>query len=120
MPRSEAITCGSGGVIVTNSDGLNGTTDFYLEIAGIHLHDGKVYRNGEQLNEPYVIHSSGDYTPYRDEFPSAPRQGQVTPEWPAVMREHLNKDGELVGIGSLQVHGQGSAHPQRGVTAIDP
>ncbi len=26
----------------------------------------------------------------------------------------------LVGIGSLQVHGQGSAHPQRGVTAIDP
>ncbi len=26
----------------------------------------------------------------------------------------------LVGIGSLHVHGQGSAHPQRGVTAIDP
>ncbi len=26
----------------------------------------------------------------------------------------------LVGIGSLSVHGQGSAHPQRGVTAIDP
>lgn len=26
----------------------------------------------------------------------------------------------LVGIGSLDVHGQGSAHPQRGVTAIDP
>lgn len=26
----------------------------------------------------------------------------------------------LVGIGSIHVHGQGSAHPQRGVTAIDP
>ncbi len=26
----------------------------------------------------------------------------------------------LVGIGSLRVHGQGSAHPQHGVTAIDP
>ncbi|MFT7837734.1 hypothetical protein Q5530_16490 [Saccharothrix sp. BKS2] len=26
----------------------------------------------------------------------------------------------LVGIGSLRVHGQGSAHPQRGVTAIEP
>ncbi|MCC8245029.1 pilus assembly protein TadG-related protein [Saccharothrix luteola] len=26
----------------------------------------------------------------------------------------------LVGIGALQVHGQGSAHPQRGVTEIDP
>jgi signal peptidase I len=23
----------------------------------IHLHDGKVYRNGEALNEPYVHHS---------------------------------------------------------------
>jgi signal peptidase I len=62
----------------------------------IHLHEGKVYRNGEELNEPYVIHSAGDYNPYRDEFPSAPRLGQVTSEWPAVMREHLNKDGELV------------------------
>jgi len=62
----------------------------------IHLHDGKVYRNGEELNEPYVIHSIGDYNPYRDQFPSAPQQGQVTPEWPAVMREHINKDGELV------------------------
>ncbi|WP_301328682.1 hypothetical protein [Goodfellowiella coeruleoviolacea] len=26
----------------------------------------------------------------------------------------------LVGIASLSVHGAGSAHPQRGVTAIDP
>jgi len=26
----------------------------------------------------------------------------------------------LVGIGSLQVHGRGSAHPQHGVSAIDP
>jgi hypothetical protein len=26
----------------------------------------------------------------------------------------------LIGIGSLQVHGQGSAHPQPGVTAIEP
>ncbi|MFC6091589.1 hypothetical protein [Saccharothrix lopnurensis] len=26
----------------------------------------------------------------------------------------------LVGIGSLRVHGRGSAHPQRGVTAIEP
>ncbi|SFK89155.1 hypothetical protein SAMN05421835_14212 [Amycolatopsis sacchari] len=26
----------------------------------------------------------------------------------------------LVGINSLSVHGQGSAHPQRGITAIEP
>src|SRR5438552_12103400 len=24
----------------------------------IHLHEGRVYRNGEELNEPYVIHSA--------------------------------------------------------------
>src|SRR5438309_6630975 len=29
----------------------------------IHLRDGAVYRNGEKLNEPYVIHSSGEYNP---------------------------------------------------------
>jgi len=38
----------------------------------IHLRDGAVYRNGEQLVEPYVIHSSGDYNPYRDQFPAVP------------------------------------------------
>jgi signal peptidase I len=63
----------------------------------IHLHDGKVYRNGEGLNEPYAIHSTGGYSPYRDQFPTAPPDGDanVNPEWPLVMREHL-KDGELV------------------------
>jgi signal peptidase I len=63
----------------------------------IHLHDGKVYRNGEALNEPYVIHSTGSYSPYRDQFPAISPDGDsnVNPEWPMVMREHL-KDGELV------------------------
>jgi signal peptidase I len=63
----------------------------------IHLRDGKVYRNGEELNEPYVIHSVGDNNPYRDQFPSVSHQGvpQIAPEWPAVMREHI-KNGELV------------------------
>src|SRR5437773_4401627 len=31
----------------------------------IHLRDGAGYRNGETLHEPYVIHSSGEYNPYR-------------------------------------------------------
>ena len=37
----------------------------------IHLRDGVVYRNGEKLNEPYVIHQTGEvsYNPYRDNFP---------------------------------------------------
>src|SRR6185437_11820894 len=50
----------------------------------IHLHDGKVYRNGEELNEPYVIHSDGPPSPYRDEFPSVSADGDpnVKSEWP--------------------------------------
>lgn len=63
----------------------------------IHLRDSKVYRNGEALNEPYVIHSTGSYSPYRDQFPAVAPDGDsnVNPEWPLVMREHL-KDGDLV------------------------
>ena len=63
----------------------------------IHLRDSKVYRNGEALNEPYVVHSGPSYSPYRDQFPAVAPDGDsnVNPEWPIVMREHL-KDGELV------------------------
>ena len=63
----------------------------------IHLRDSKVYRNGEALNEPYVIHSTGGYSPYRDQFPAVAPDGDsnVNPEWPLVMREHL-KDGDLI------------------------
>jgi signal peptidase I len=63
----------------------------------IHLRDSKVYRNGEALDEPYVIHSGPSYSPYRDQFPAVAPDGDsnVNPEWPIVMREHL-KDGDLV------------------------
>jgi len=62
-----------------------------------HLKDQKLYRNGEELKEPYVIHSRGDYIPYRDEFPSvAPMEGTgVTPEWHLTMTEHM-QNGEIV------------------------
>ena len=63
----------------------------------IHLRDSKVYRNGEALDEPYVIHSGQSYSPYRDQFPAVAPDGDsnVNPEWPIVMREHL-MDGDLV------------------------
>jgi signal peptidase I len=38
----------------------------------LHVHNGELYRNGEKLDEPYRIHTRGDYEPYRDEFPSVP------------------------------------------------
>jgi signal peptidase I len=63
----------------------------------LHLKDGKLYRNGEQVNEPYVIRKLGDYQPYRDDFPTvSPLMGAgVTPEWNLIMSEHI-KNGELV------------------------
>jgi len=63
----------------------------------IRLRDGKVYRNGEPLNEPYAIHDPNSYNPYRDQFPNvpAPEGSEVSSEWPLVMHEYL-KNGELV------------------------
>jgi signal peptidase I len=58
----------------------------------IHLRNGVVYRNGEALNEPYVIHSVGDYVPYRDNFPSVPvfeANDTVIPGWPKVDRGEI-------------------------------
>ena len=51
----------------------------------LHLRDGVVYRNGQPLHEPYLIHKVGDYNPYRDNFPAVPAiqaSAQVSPEWP--------------------------------------
>jgi signal peptidase I len=71
----------------------------------IHLRDGAVYRNGEKLDEPYVIHrqdadSENSYDPdrpYRDEFPAVPPTefGNVTPEWKLAMPQHI-ENGDIV------------------------
>jgi signal peptidase I len=63
----------------------------------IHLKDGVLFRNGVQVSEPYVIHSRGDYNPYRDNFPSIePMEGTgVTQEWRLTMGSHL-ENGDLV------------------------
>jgi signal peptidase I len=72
----------------------------------IHLQDGVVYRNGEKLNEPYVIRCNQNeghesmcvsYDPYRDNFPSVPAsdRDQVTPEWRAELPSYI-KNGDLV------------------------
>ena len=63
----------------------------------IHLQDGAVYRNGERLNEPYVIHSLGNYDPFRDNFPSvAPLEGaDLSVDWRFSMSQYV-KDGDIV------------------------
>ncbi len=62
----------------------------------IHLEDGAVYRNGEKLNEPYVIRQGG-FVPYRDNFPAVPPgpYEEVTPEWRVELPSSI-KNGDLV------------------------
>lgn len=66
----------------------------------IHLRDGVVYRNGQKLNEPYVIHTAtgpGVYNPYRDNFPAvAPDDDNVTPEWQLTMKQYIQGDDIVV------------------------
>ena len=68
----------------------------------IHLRNGVVYRNGERLNEPYVIHSRGDYDEYRDEFPAHPAGGvsNVSKFWPLKLRESIQGDDLVVPPGN--------------------
>lgn len=66
----------------------------------IHLRDGLVYRNGEKLDEAYVIHQGDEasYNPYRDNFPAvAPSEGgNVTPDWELALPQHIQGDDVVV------------------------
>ena len=61
----------------------------------IHLQDGFVYRNGQKIEEPYVIRN-GTYSPYRDQFPAIPPDpGSLSPEWQLTLPSHI-EGGDLV------------------------
>jgi signal peptidase I len=65
----------------------------------IHLQDGVVYRNGEKLVEPYLIHSMGDFNPYRDNFPAvAPAESneRVNPDWVLALPQHIEQRDLIV------------------------
>lgn len=65
----------------------------------IHLRDGVVYRNGQKLDEPYVIHSDPDaYNPYAKNFPSVPPgEGSiVTMDWQLTIKSHIEGDDIVV------------------------
>lgn len=64
----------------------------------IHLRDGVVYRNGQKLDEPYVLNTGVDpYNPYRDNFPDVPPPdfSNVTSEWKLILPQHV-ENGDLV------------------------
>lgn len=63
----------------------------------IHLRDGAVFRIGEKLNEPYVIHDPDNYNSYRDNFPAAPPSDpNVNPDWALVLPQHIQGDDLVV------------------------
>jgi signal peptidase I len=67
----------------------------------IHLRDGVVYRNGQKLNEPYVIHQDDGnrYDSYRDNFPAVPpSESNVapTPEWQLTVKQYIQGDDLVV------------------------
>ena len=62
----------------------------------IKLQDGVVYRNGEKLDQPFVVRN-GTYNAYRDNFPTVPATDYdgVNPIWREAMPGHL-ENGEIV------------------------
>ena len=65
----------------------------------IHLRDGVVYRNGEKLDEPYVISSPNHfYDSYRDNFPAAPPSdsNNVNPDWALILPQHIEGEDIVV------------------------
>jgi signal peptidase I len=64
----------------------------------IHLRDAVVYRNGEKLDEPYVIHSQPEPIAYRDNFPAVPPSeiNNVTVDWQLTMKQYIQGDDLVV------------------------
>jgi signal peptidase I len=63
----------------------------------IHLRNGEVYRNGEKLNEPYVLHDRDEPSDfYRNNFPAVPpADPNISPRWEGELSSYI-QDGDLV------------------------
>ena len=64
----------------------------------LHLRAGALYVNGARQSEPYVIHSFGNYDPYRDDFPAVVPEAadQLTPAWRTALPQHTQGDDLVV------------------------
>jgi signal peptidase I len=64
----------------------------------IHLRNGVVYRNGEALEEPYVLHDRDTMDPYRNNFPAVPPTDDpnVYPNWMVDLQSYIHGDDIVV------------------------
>ena len=66
----------------------------------IHLRDGVVYRNGEKLDEPYVLHDADDLSDrYRNDFPSIAPSGadpNIYDRWRAELASYIQGEDIVV------------------------
>ncbi len=68
----------------------------------LHLRNGKLYRNGMPVDEPFAIHSHGDYIPYRDDFPAVrPTTADgLAPMWQIHQEEYIQGNDIVVPPGA--------------------
>lgn len=65
----------------------------------IHLRNGVVFRNGEKLDEPYVIHNSDEGpNDYRDNFPAVPPSdyNRLFADWQQLLPQYIQGDDLVV------------------------
>lgn len=65
----------------------------------IHLRNGVVYRNGQALEEPYVLHDKDvEFDHYRNEFPAVPPgdDGNVWTNWAIDLPQYIQGDDIVV------------------------
>jgi signal peptidase I len=64
----------------------------------IHLRNGDVYRNGEKLSEPYVLHDRDELSDfYRNNFPAVPPSDpNISPRWEGELPSYVQGEDLVV------------------------
>src|SRR5579859_5169912 len=64
----------------------------------LHLRNGVVYRNGQALDEPYVLHDRDTLDPYRNSFPAVPPTDDpnVWTNWAVDLPSYIQGDDIVV------------------------